>query len=65
MDLNIPVLSISMAATTFTGQNIGPESRTESEKEMYIYCDGGWLSGVNRDYIAVDICPQVIGCSFT
>ena len=33
------------------------------KRNVYIYCDGGWLFGVNRDYVA-DICSTGDRCLY-
>lgn len=43
---------------------MAPESLAQSQKRnVYIYCDGGWLFGVNWDYVA-DICSTGDRCLY-
>lgn len=60
----LPVLSISMGRNYICGTEYWRQKAGQGQKRnVYIYCDGGWLFGVNRDYVA-DICSTGDRCLY-
>ena len=57
----LPVLSISMAATTFAGQNIGAGKADRVRKGMYISTAMGAGYSVITGIVLLIFAPQVIG----
>lgn len=57
----LPVLSFSMAATTFTGQNIGAGRLDRVKKGMYVSAAMGVLYTIATGIILLSFAPQVIG----
>ena len=57
----LPVLSISMAATTFTGQNIGAGKLDRVKKCMFTSVAMGVVYTVSTGLLLLAFAPQVIG----
>lgn len=57
----LPVLSFSMAATTFTGQNIGAGRLDRVKKGMYVSAAMGIIYTIITGIILLSFAPQVIG----
>ena len=57
----LPVLSFSMAATTFTGQNIGAGKYDRVKKGMYVSVTMGIIYTILTGILLLMFAPQVIG----
>ena len=57
----LPVLSFSMAATTFTGQNIGAGKYDRVKKGMYVSVAMGIIYTILTGILLLMFAPQVIG----
>lgn len=57
----LPVLSFSMAATTFTGQNIGAGRLDRVKKGMYVSTAMGIVYTITTGILLLMFAPQVIG----
>lgn len=57
----LPVLSFSMAATTFTGQNIGAGRIDRVKKGMYVSVAMGIIYTISTGILLLLFAPQVIG----